>query len=325
MSFQPNSLHRDSARSQLREILVGIVGDSAGELQTSSGCMRAYPAHPSQIASALLLAPRLPLSSSAAPEANNRALLLRSLEVPNPPVPAGRILDAIAKEKARILHDLSHLLSLASPATLRNILTSPSTPTALLSHASSSTPFARPPDPSPSPAPSVRVVAEAIGSQIRKGKPYVDVTILPGREDEDAFASRNRGGVAEIFPESLHRMLKDTEDDGHAGVVSFLSHGRAFIAHDVDAFVEKILPKYFKLSKWSSFLRQLNLYGFVRVTSGPDAGAYFHELFLRGHPYQSLCLYMRRVGVPQQHMDRRKKKCKLLERVPDFYAMKKLE
>jgi hypothetical protein len=50
------------------------------------------------------------------------------------------------------------------------------------------------------------------------------------------------------------------------------------------------------------------LYGFVRITSGPDAGGYYHELFLRGRP--DLCLHMRRVGVPHQGADRRKVKYK---------------
>jgi hypothetical protein len=41
-------------------------------------------------------------------------------------------------------------------------------------------------------------------------------------------------------------------------------------------------PHYFKLSKIASFQRQLNLYGFQRLTRGRDRGGYYHELFLRG-------------------------------------------
>lgn len=41
--------------------------------------------------------------------------------------------------------------------------------------------------------------------------------------------------------------------------------------------------RYFKQSKWTSFQRQLNLYGFVRLNQqGRDRGAYWHPLFLRG-------------------------------------------
>jgi len=69
-------------------------------------------------------------------------------------------------------------------------------------------------------------------------------------------------------------------------VVSWQPHGRCFVVHKPKEFVD-LLPKYFKLSKLASFQRQLNLYGFQRLTRGRDRGGYYHELFLRDRVFLS--------------------------------------
>jgi hypothetical protein len=71
-----------------------------------------------------------------------------------------------------------------------------------------------------------------------------------------------------------------------------------------------------------SFTRQLYLWGFVRVSSGPDAGAFWHELFLDGH--DQLLRYMRRVGAPQGAKEDRRKTKHRFGADPDFYAMEPL-
>lgn len=45
----------------------------------------------------------------------------------------------------------------------------------------------------------------------------------------------------------------------------------------------------------SSFKRQLNLYGFELINTGPARGGYYHELFVKDRP--ELCRRMRRVAV----------------------------
>ena len=91
-----------------------------------------------------------------------------------------------------------------------------------------------------------------------------------------------RGGVPVPFPLKLHELLDTIEADGHADVLSWQPHGRSFRVHKTREFVETVMPQYFRQSKLTSFQRQLNLYGFQRITKGPDRGGYYHELFLRG-------------------------------------------
>jgi len=140
----------------------------------------------------------------------------------------------------------------------------------------------------------LRDTLAGIGNQVRDSTTrYVDILKL---SDIDHFLASNqlmvsRGGVPEPFPYKVHKML-----DEDPTILSWCPHGRAFYLHDADRFVNEILPKHCRQTRWSSFRRQLNLYGFRRVPGhGSDASAYFHELFLRDH--RNLCHFMQRVGV----------------------------
>jgi hypothetical protein len=163
-------------------------------------------------------------------------------------------------------------------------------------------------------------VLKVLGSSSRgKSDPYVDVSrFTVGRGQE---LQTIRGGVTDPFPLKLYRMLEEVEEQGKAHIVSFYPHGRSFGIRDMKAFTDEILPKYFsKQSKTVSFLRQLNLYSFVRIRSGPELGGYYHELFLKGRP--ELSSFMRRTGASKGDEDRRKRKDRVLRGIrPDFYAM----
>lgn len=104
-----------------------------------------------------------------------------------------------------------------------------------------------------------------------------------------------RGGVIEPFPEKLYRLLRETESAGSSDIISFVADGRAFAIHKPELFFRDIIPQYFRQSRLSSFKRQLNLYGFELINSGPARGGYYHKLFHRDQP--ELCMRMRRVAV----------------------------
>ena len=70
-----------------------------------------------------------------------------------------------------------------------------------------------------------------------------------------------RGGIYDPFPTKWHRMLSLLHEEGQDEVVSWLSHGRAFKVHQPKVFAATIMPRFFNQSKYTSFQRQLNLYG----------------------------------------------------------------
>ena len=84
------------------------------------------------------------------------------------------------------------------------------------------------------------------------------------------------------FPMKLYDMLSNP-DNHHA--ISWMPHGRAWKVRQKDLFMRTICPKYFSQTKFESFIRQANGWGFRRIRQeGPDRNAYYHELFLRGEP-----------------------------------------
>mmetsp|Transcript_13523 Transcript_13523/g.20593 ORF Transcript_13523/g.20593 Transcript_13523/m.20593 type:complete len:619 (-) Transcript_13523:252-2108(-) len=126
---------------------------------------------------------------------------------------------------------------------------------------------------------------------------------------------KKKGGVAEPFPFKMHRVLDQIESEGLAYVIGWQIHGRAFKIYDATAFVNNVMPKYFGQKKLTSFQRQLNLYGFQRLTRGRDDGAYYNELFLRGK--QHLCHGMTR----QRVKGTKYKAASNPDSEPDFYHM----
>lgn len=116
---------------------------------------------------------------------------------------------------------------------------------------------------------------------------------VPTPDEESLLSNTVTPNAA--FPLKLHEILTQIELAGLSDIIGWLPHGRSFKIHHQQEFAALILPKYFVMTKKSSFLRQLNLYGFNRLCGGPDQGSYYHEKFLRGLKF--LCKRMNRQKV----------------------------
>ncbi|CAB9505808.1 Heat stress transcription factor [Seminavis robusta] len=110
---------------------------------------------------------------------------------------------------------------------------------------------------------------------------YACKEIRESMENDNPVHAPGPGGDPP-FPVKLHHALMELKMDGKESIVGWQPHGRCFIVRNPKLFAEQVLPLYFRQTKFQSFQRQLNLYGFKRLTQGPDKGGYYHELFLRG-------------------------------------------
>lgn len=91
--------------------------------------------------------------------------------------------------------------------------------------------------------------------------------------------------AALTFPEKLMNLMKFAEkQDTETFCVAWLADGKSFVVRNPEEFIRKVLPKFFKATKFSSFTRKLYRWGFRQVNRGigPDDPIIFgNEFFQR--------------------------------------------
>mmetsp|Transcript_23241 Transcript_23241/g.26648 ORF Transcript_23241/g.26648 Transcript_23241/m.26648 type:complete len:212 (+) Transcript_23241:1-636(+) len=93
-------------------------------------------------------------------------------------------------------------------------------------------------------------------------------------------------------PSFLLKTYEIISDPAFDDIVSWNKTGDAFIITKTNDFCEKVLPLYFKHKNFSSFVRQLNMYGFRKTKYKNNEQCFTHRFFKKDN--KKLLLEMRR-------------------------------
>jgi heat shock transcription factor len=125
----------------------------------------------------------------------------------------------------------------------------------------------------------------------------LDTTIAPHMMDAasvqpaalDRYPATMHKAISKNIPAFLSKLYSMVSETHSNHLISWSPDGTSFIVHRQNEFVDKVLPRFFKHQQFSSFVRQLNMYGFHKVphlhdgTLQSDLGAVDYLEFSNPH------------------------------------------
>ncbi|KAK9765099.1 Heat shock transcription factor [Basidiobolus ranarum] len=119
------------------------------------------------------------------------------------------------------------------------------------------------------------------------------------------IVASTRTHTAKNVPAFLNKLYKMVDDSSTNELIRWSDDGASFIVTKHEEFAKEVLPRFFKHNNFSSFVRQLNMYGFHKIPHlqqgvlQADEGAEHWEFsnphFLKNQP-DLLCLVSRKRG-----------------------------
>ncbi|KAJ1964788.1 hypothetical protein GGI12_001194 [Dipsacomyces acuminosporus] len=121
-------------------------------------------------------------------------------------------------------------------------------------------------------------------------KPVARSTTPSSMGSRRSSVSSNGSKLGNTFVSKLHEMVNDSQ---YQHLISWNFSGTSFVVCNIMEFSRELLPKHFKHNNFSSFVRQLNMYGFHKVNKSPrghrtmaenQIWEFSHPKFIRDRP-----------------------------------------
>ncbi|KAG1359209.1 heat stress transcription factor B-2b [Cocos nucifera] len=121
--------------------------------------------------------------------------------------------------------------------------------------------------------------------------------MAPAREQagESPAPQPPEGGQRSLPTPFLTKTYQLVDDSSIDDIISWNDDGSAFIVWRPAEFARDLLPKYFKHNNFSSFVRQLNTYGFRKIVS--DRWEFANDYFRRGEKRLLCDIHRRKITI----------------------------